>query len=343
MSYLFFGLGLVLAACGAASISFGYGIINVERGWASVIGGAAALSGGIVTMALATILHSLSRLRAFLRDERDARAKAAAAPWQAEPRIIEAAGAQAPIAPWQDAMIAPLADAGVSAESGNPAPEGGPTLAASGQRAETAAAPVAKASIEDIRRVVAETIKSKPQTSRPEEGGALAGRSQARAEPAYVAPAQQVEAAVEQVQRRRAPPLSFGLPRAVGLKEIPQQPFDAAQAPVVSARSAVDSGSEGTSSIALEKGRREAEPASNLAASRAPAAPPAESAAERRPDPAPGSPEERFTVIGRYESEGTTYVMFADGSIEARTERGAFHFTSMAELKVFMDSQARGE
>ncbi|VTZ50237.1 conserved hypothetical protein [Methylocella tundrae] len=338
MSYLIFGLGLLLAVCGAASISFGYGIINVERGWSSVIAGAAALSGGIVTMALATILHSLARLRAFLKAERDARAKAAEAPWQAELRVTEAAGAQASVAPWQEAALQDAAFAslaGIGAEPEIPPPEPGPTPSVPNQRVEAAASPVAQASIEDIRRVVAETIKSKPQTSRHEEGDAFAGRSQARAEPSYAAPAQQAEPPVEQVQRRRAPPLSFGLPRALGLKEIPQ-PFDAAQAPA--ARSEAETGSEDNSSLALERGRREAEAALNPATPHPPASP-AESAAETRSDPA----QERRAVIGRYESEGTTYVMFADGSIEARSERGAFHFTSMAELKVFMDSQARGE
>jgi hypothetical protein len=32
--------------------------------------------------------------------------------------------------------------------------------------------------------------------------------------------------------------------------------------------------------------------------------------------------------------------MYADGSIEARSERGVFHFQSMAELKAFMEAQA---
>ncbi len=93
MSYLVFALGLLLAICGAASISFGYGIIDVERGWASVIGGAAALSGGIVTIALAMILHSLSGLRALLKAE-SARGRASPrrhgrlrrAPWRAPSR-----------------------------------------------------------------------------------------------------------------------------------------------------------------------------------------------------------------------------------------------------------------
>jgi hypothetical protein len=49
------------------------------------------------------------------------------------------------------------------------------------------------------------------------------------------------------------------------------------------------------------------------------------------------------SVIGRYEAEGTAYLMFSDGSIEAQSEAGVFHFASMAELKTYIESkQAAG-
>jgi hypothetical protein len=59
----------------------------------------------------------------------------------------------------------------------------------------------------------------------------------------------------------------------------------------------------------------------------------------REPSP-PADSEAGLAIVGRYESEGTSYVMYADGSIEARSERGVFHFRSMAELKAFMEAQA---
>ncbi len=46
MSYVIFGLGLLLAVCGSSAVYFGYGIVEVERGWSSVIAGATALSCG---------------------------------------------------------------------------------------------------------------------------------------------------------------------------------------------------------------------------------------------------------------------------------------------------------
>lgn len=51
---------------------------------------------------------------------------------------------------------------------------------------------------------------------------------------------------------------------------------------------------------------------------------------------------ETLTIAGRYDSEGTSYIMYSDGSIEARTDNSVFHFKSMSELKRFMDKQAQG-
>jgi hypothetical protein len=66
---------------------------------------------------------------------------------------------------------------------------------------------------------------------------------------------------------------------------------------------------------------------------------PAADPREPSPPAAPTASEAGLAIVGRYESEGTSYVMYADGSIEARSERGVFHFQSMAELKAFMEAQ----
>ena len=56
------------------------------------------------------------------------------------------------------------------------------------------------------------------------------------------------------------------------------------------------------------------------------------------PDPEPEpAPKPGRTVVGRYASGGNTYVMFADGSIEAETPQGRFTFSSLDELKAFVD------
>jgi hypothetical protein len=69
-------------------------------------------------------------------------------------------------------------------------------------------------------------------------------------------------------------------------------------------------------------------------------APPAADPREPSPPAVSAASEAGLAIVGRYESEGTSYVMYADGSIEARSERGVFHFQSMAELKAFMQAQA---
>jgi hypothetical protein len=49
------------------------------------------------------------------------------------------------------------------------------------------------------------------------------------------------------------------------------------------------------------------------------------------------APSSEPAVIGRYTSGSTTYVMFADGSIEAETPNGVLHFASLADLKVYVE------
>jgi hypothetical protein len=58
--------------------------------------------------------------------------------------------------------------------------------------------------------------------------------------------------------------------------------------------------------------------------------------AEAEPASAAAGPSE----MGRYQANGTTYIMFSDGSIEAQTETGVYRFGSMAELKTFFEEQA---
>lgn len=56
-------------------------------------------------------------------------------------------------------------------------------------------------------------------------------------------------------------------------------------------------------------------------------------AAEGAPmEPAP----QPTTLVGRYTAGGANYSIFSDGSIEAETEQGAFHFASMNEFKAYV-------
>jgi hypothetical protein len=73
-------------------------------------------------------------------------------------------------------------------------------------------------------------------------------------------------------------------------------------------------------------------------------APSAETVEDREPDVTPSEedaasePDEEPArlVVGTYESGGNTYTMYSDGSIDARTPAGEFHFASLDELKRFI-------
>ena len=230
MSYLVFALGFLLSIFAAAAISFGYGIIDVERGWASVISGAVALSGGIVTMALAMILRSLSGLRPLLKAERARMGEVKAPPRDgppaleaaemlaiaAEPQAMnearELAAALAAILPPIDEADGALAEEPPAPIAAAPAPLSPPATAL----------PRAEASIEDVRRVVAQTNE---RTATERRFAIEAG-----------APAADVEAA--QPEPTAAPPRRrpFGLPRALDLKDIAPQHFGAAKARAAPAR-----------------------------------------------------------------------------------------------------------
>lgn len=55
-------MGALLVVAGAYGMWFGWGIILNERGWSSFIAGAAALSSGVVTIAIGRVIAHLARL-----------------------------------------------------------------------------------------------------------------------------------------------------------------------------------------------------------------------------------------------------------------------------------------
>jgi hypothetical protein len=76
-------------------------------------------------------------------------------------------------------------------------------------------------------------------------------------------------------------------------------------------------------------------------------APRAEEAVHHAPPAAPETPkslpsaaEEERVEIGRYETEGTLYIMYADGSIDARSAGTVYRFESLAALKAHIETVA---
>jgi len=363
MSYLVFGLGLLLSLCGAWSIYFGYGIIAVERGWASVIAGATALSCGVVTVALAFVLHSLAQLRNALTDERgyeplgEEWAQEPAAPPHAREQIAlgERVEKEEPqllpeTAPWSEAAEERAERTRVfSAPPVEPPPRivrapeaAGATRKAPESRPETRN--VSRASIDDVRRLVADQLKGAPPTQ--SRGGYDAGARDVAEDVGPLAG----EAAFD-----GAAPQSAGLPPASSLA-----PEGAGSAPGrIEERPETNAAPCVPAAVSPEEVRQPAQAEtqwSSVKTSEAflalgpnilgrqilgPPIPPgarAESADRATAGRQPYG-EERGAIVGSYESGGTSYVMYADGSIDAQSERGAFRFNSMAELKAFLDAQ----
>ncbi|WOJ90729.1 hypothetical protein RZS28_05415 [Methylocapsa polymorpha] len=359
MSYLVFGLGLLLSLCGGAAAYFGYGIVAVERGWASLIAGATALSCGIITIALGFILRSLGKLQAVLEADRGTK------PLLREP--AQGGGANPSWAPQEQALDleSPLGfGEGASPIQAPPAAE--PIAEASAPPVEPLGdhrgrarifsarpredASVSPVSIDDVRRLVAAKIKRSP--SAPPQSSASedykAGASGAR-ESGKVNSAPAANMTSAPVFEREAEPRHPGdgtgwsgsSPGAAARP--PETETAPIAAPFRAASKQIDEGA-GRQTAVRQAEAEVHETARLVSESQA-------SRAQLPPEPRPGGAEaasssaslhrleEGPAIVGRHESDGTSYVMYADGSIDAQSERGIFHFNSMADLKAFIESQ----
>ena len=65
---------------------------------------------------------------------------------------------------------------------------------------------------------------------------------------------------------------------------------------------------------------------------------PAQDVAAPQQDEAP-APVAPPTVVGRYNSGGSEYTLYSDGSIDAETAEGHLHFASMADLRAHIEAQ----
>ena len=116
--WLALALGALLALGGAVSLWNGIDVIQSERGWASVIAGATALAGGVVTFGIFLVIRELQAIRASLMmvlESEPLPASAPAAP--ASPAVAVEPPAPAVAAP---PVVWPVEPAPPAAE---PAPE----------------------------------------------------------------------------------------------------------------------------------------------------------------------------------------------------------------------------
>ncbi|SFK22669.1 hypothetical protein [Methylocapsa palsarum] len=322
MSYVVFAFGLALSIGGAFAMYFGYGIISVERGWASLIAGAAALSGGVVTMALGLILNSLSNLRTVLE------AEPSAIPLPGEVRLYPdedfpgpsyAESFQTESFQAESFQDESYKDESFKDESFDDTfqPEAleahgpGPDLHDAPENASWPQPRPAAETMEDIRRAVAEKVRARI--------GILEDRAEET-----IAPPEDEE------------PGRPGVPSAA--REIADDEFDETED--YDPRSVERSEPEWSGRAVDDPGAAASRPAYPDQRQSETARPSEESAA-LEPAPAQVQGDEGRVIIRRYESAGTVYVMYADGSIEAQSEHGIMHFETMTELKAFMEAQQR--
>lgn len=304
MKYVLLIFGIALAFVGAYAIYSGYGIIEVERGWASVIAGATGLTGGVITIALAWILGSLNRLRAAVeaREVQLAQAGAQLSREPAEPsdRVVASAtlsirdnaASQMREEPVFGPDIAEMAVWDSEPPSAPPAP-----FVAS---PSTARAPEPAARIPPLPRA-ASAFASAAAKARIEPPG---------------------EPSINELWRR----VGVNLDAAKS-----EKPGNAPEAATPS-RQQTEAGSEGTDWLDQALARFDLAGGPEFAEINDEAPPLAPNSSPEPPaDPQP-------EVIGRYEAEGTAYVMYSDGSIDAQSEEGILRFKSMAELKAFFQS-----
>ena len=300
-----FALSLVMVVGGVAAVIQGFPYVRLESGLAMVVGGATAASAGVILLGLSAVVARLRRIEDLLA--------VAPAVGRAAPAILPAPPA-APAGP-----VAP--DFGVPPERSL-----APALAGTAGLAGIAVAGAGAAAIGVGRRGTEPTFEDPA--------------------PAHAAASDDATPPVGPTDRDPAEPLLPDLlppepdrePHAPEAHAPEVHAIDAHPAPPMPGPDRAEAAEEDLFvSREPEHAREETlglRPA--LAETPAPVASPIPAETPIPPEPETEAPERQ--VVGTYASGGNTYVMYADGSIQADTPGGLFRFTSLDELKAFVDS-----
>jgi hypothetical protein len=319
MKYALLVLGSLLIVVGGYFLFTGSHIVASERGWSSVIAGTTALTGGIITLALAGVVRGLEDLKLLLAD----------AALRPGPGVALAAEEPATLEADIEMLIAPNL---------------GPTPAG----VEPSPPAEAEVPIAAQERPAGADIPNPLGRERPR----FTPRFAPRPAPAEPAPA------IAELRRRVADDLNLDWP-GINLPPLSptREPLPAVDEPVEEAadfdrppplhfdhlgEDYTQTGAEdATSEYAAEEYAIEEYVIEEYAADEEPEAAtmlaPQASAAAASPEPTEATALEP-KAIGRYEAAGTLYVMFSDGSIEAQSPQGTRRYKSMADLKASFQS-----
>lgn len=348
MAYLVLALGALLSVGGALSIFQGAGIVQVERGWTGVIAGATSLTGGIITIALGLILRALLDLRAR-NDRRIADAGTVVAadpvgaliPSPATPVAAPAPALSARASDFDDGLLAAFLEAkpDVPADTANLTPP------------PVQEEPTPVLTLPEPRSRPLPPTQEREQPEPAKTPAKVAFRTTV-APPAAAPPAAAPAPLPE--DHPPAPAMDDWLDRAFSSLDnevlggagetrgpAPHNAVAAASLAEWAASDLPDASRDHHAVAELEpdhpapQAMHEPEPV-HAPASAATPPPVATLAPVATPKPET-QPLPEAAVIGRYEADGTSYIMFSDGSIEAQSEAGVYRFSSMTELKAFIE------
>ena len=371
MSYFVIALGIFLSFGGALVSLFGYGIIQVERGWATFIAGSIAFSSGLVILTLGLILRKLAQVEASLRtgavlrktqirglaayqETRESSAHDSVAPprsgaaswprnWAQRPmrsnlaaaRNFLTSGKRVGARPRQEnefsavdhAPIESQHPAGVEPETadglGIELPKEIPVSKPEGRSHPTSTEAVEKESPKKSWPVETGGLGGKPAEKRPGIEqllfSPLRGAEDQRPQSDYglhrPPEAARIEAAIKEslfLPEREAASHEDG---SAEIKPLPH-PFE--QTFLDLADHLIEQTEDSQPQPSLEK------------------ASPDESGEKPLPDE---SGEGELAIVGQFETAGTSYIRYSDGSVEARTGHAVFHFKSLDELRTFLENQ----
>ena len=351
MAYILLALGAVMSLVGLVAMITGYPSIEMERGWATVISGAVLLSGGLIVVALGLVVRNLVGLRNALPVVGVLPGSAEAhAPEPFIPAPLMPAVSSAPPPFGTPTTTGPAAAFDPHPTLGLAVPAGVAALAAAGALrderdpphfSDTPTAPETPAHETPAHETPAGTHDAEPH---PEEAHAFELHKSAALVPEAYIP----EAHPPQPAREHEPPHDKLVESEHGNSDGDwlDQAFSAFDHEMTNGRANTPSA---TAPEPHPEPAHAREPMTEPAHDAEPDAPNTVAASDvehHAPDPhaaeapatAPAEPAADLAVIGRYDSEGTSYVMYSDGSIEAQSEAGVYRFGSMAELKAFIEN-----
>ncbi len=328
-----FALAVAMIVGGLLAVFLGWDIVLVERGWTMVIAGSVFAASGALLLGIAAAVSRLARMQADLAHLHTRLGEASVAAHQPAPDLSRAAlaggllggaaGAAAVAPPEPELPPLPLfQEVGASEPEDR---EAGP-----GDRDETAAGPVVEPVAPFKPKVYPEPAREPEAIRAPEEETApevrvpdflLAGRDRESIE--AEGEGSELDEMLQTPQPPSGPTIDLApTPAETGPVDLTDEDRIAPGTPAGGPPEAT--GTEPALAAESEPGREVAE-AEGLPA----AVPQAEETAAEEPATA-------TTIIGTYTSGDNRYVMYSDGSIEAETPEGVFHFNSLDELKDFI-------